>query len=70
MQKGLEEGLSQGEQRALLAIVQKRFPDILTSAQQLISKVTDTSQLENLIADLSVAQTSQEALKVLRSLHP
>lgn len=62
------QGLSQGEQRALLAIVQKKFPDILPAAQQLVSNVTDTSQLERLIADKSVAQTSQEALRVLRSV--
>ena len=68
LEKGLSQGLALGEQRALLAIIQKRFPEIVPSVRQRISGVTDTNLLENLIADVSVAQTAQEALEVLSAL--
>lgn len=68
-EKGLNQGLSLGEQRALLAIIQKRFPDIVPFVRQQISGMTDTNLLESLIADISVAQTSQEALEVLSVLN-
>jgi predicted transposase YdaD len=68
LERGLNQGLALGEQRALLAIIQKRFPDVEQVVRQLISKVTDPNLLESLIADVSVAQTSQEALEVLSVL--
>ena len=66
--QGLEQGLANGEQRAFLAIIQKRFPDIVPFVRQQISGVTDTNLLESLIAEVSVVQTSQEALEVLSVL--
>jgi predicted transposase YdaD len=69
LEKGENQGLALGEQRALLAIIQKRFPDIVQTVRQQISGVTDATLLESLIADVSVAQTSQEALKVLSVLN-
>lgn len=68
-QEILKEGLDKGEQRVLLAILQKRFPDIVPFVRQRISGITDTNLLESLIADVSVAQTSQEALEVLSVLN-
>jgi len=68
LSQGLNQGLSLGEQRALLAIIQKRFPDIVSFVRQQISRMTDTNLLESLIADVSVAQTDQEALEVLSVL--
>ena len=53
----------------MLAIIQKRFPDIVPFVRQQISGVADTNLLESLIADVSVAQTSQEALEVLSVLN-
>ncbi len=69
LEKGLNQGLSLGEQRALLTIIRKRFPDIAQTASQQISGVTDTNLLESLIAEVSVAQTLQEALEVLNLLN-
>lgn len=69
LSQGLEKGLALGEQRALLAIIQKRFPEIVPSVRQQISGVTDINLLESLIADVSVTQTSQEALEVLSVLN-
>lgn len=68
LEKGLSQGLSNGEQRALLAIIQKRYPEIWQTATRLVSRVTDTALLENVIAELSVTQTVQEAMKVLNEL--
>jgi predicted transposase YdaD len=69
LKEGLEKGESRGEQRALLTIIQKRFPDIAQAASQQISRVTDTNLLETLIAEVSVAQTLQEAMEVLNMLN-
>ena|GEM_PF-1513178 len=67
IEKGLDKGLAQGEQRALLAIIQKRFPDILEIARELINGITNAGTLENLVVEVSVAQNSQEALQALRA---
>jgi len=63
--KGKMEGLAQGEQRVLLAIIQRRFPDIRETASKLIVGITDTKVLEDLAVSVSVAQTPQEALQAL-----
>lgn len=65
--EGLEKGQATGEQRALLALIQKRFPAILQVATKRISTITDTFRLENLIGELSIAQTSEEALQMLNT---
>lgn len=64
-QKIKKEGLAQGEQRVLLAIIQNRFPDIAEQAQKLIAGITDTKTLENLAVTISVAQNSEDALQAL-----
>ena len=63
--EGKMEGLAQGEQRVLLAIIQRRFPDILGTAGKLIAEITDAKVLEDLAVAVSVAQTPQEALQAL-----
>jgi predicted transposase YdaD len=67
LEKGLDQGLALGERRALLAIIQKRFPDILGTARELISKITDAGKLETLIGEVSVAPNAQEVLQMLRN---
>jgi predicted transposase YdaD len=68
IEKGLDKGLTQGEQRALLAMIQKRFPDILESARELVSDISNSGTLENLVVEVSVAQNSQEALQAIRAV--
>jgi len=68
LREGREKGVSQGEQRALLAIIQKRFPEIMPFVRQMIGGVTDPLLLEGLIGDVSIAQTAQEALEILSVL--
>lgn len=67
MEKGKETGLTQGEQRALLTIIQKRFPDIAGTAKQLVGGITDVDRLEALIGEVSVAQDAQEVLRILNA---
>jgi len=67
LEKGLEQGLGLGEQRALLAIIQRRFPDILKTARGLINGITDADQLEKLVGEVSVAQNAQDVLHILRA---
>ena len=68
MQQGLEQGLGIGERRALLAIIQKRFPDIAETAKNLIDENASPNKLETLIGEVSIAQHSQEVLRILREL--
>lgn len=68
IEKGLDKGLAQGEQRALLAMIQKRFPDILETARELVGGITNAGTLENLVMEVSIAQNSQEALRAIRAV--
>ncbi len=67
LEKGLEQGLGLGEQRALLAIIQRRFPAILQTAKELIDGITDADTLEQLVGEVSVAQNAQDVLHILRA---
>ena len=67
LEQGLEQGLGLGEQRALLAIIQRRFPDILKTARGLINEITDAATLEKLVGEVSVAQNAQDVLHILRA---
>jgi len=67
-QKIMQQGLGLGEQRALLAIIQKRFPNIAETAKELIDAIPSPDKLETLIGEVSVAQNSQEVLRLLRGL--
>ena len=66
-QKIMEQGLGLGERRALVAIVQKRFPNIAETAKELIETIASPDTLETLIGEVSVAQSSQEVLHLLHS---
>ena len=68
LNQGLERGRSFGEMRALLTIIEKRFPELLQPFKERIEGVTDTSLLERLIGDVSVAQTIEEARQTLNTL--
>ncbi len=67
LEQGLEQGLGLGEQRALMAIIQRRFPAILATAKELIDGITDTDTLEKLVGEVSVAQNAQDVLQILRA---
>ncbi|MGI9060251.1 MAG: Rpn family recombination-promoting nuclease/putative transposase [Ktedonobacteraceae bacterium] len=67
LEKGLEQGLGLGEQRALVAIIQRRFPAILQTAKDLIDGITDADTLERLVVEVSVAQNAQDVLHILRA---
>ena len=67
LEKGLEKGLGLGEQRALVAIIQRRFPDIVPTAKELIDGITDADTLEKLVGEVSVAQNAQDVLHILRT---
>ena len=67
VQRGLEQGLGRGEQRALVAIIQRRFPAILQTARDLIDGITDADTLEKLVGEVSVAQNAQDVLHILRT---
>ncbi len=68
LNQGLERGRSFGEMRALLTIIEKRFPELLQPFKERIEGVTDTPLLERLIGDVSVAQTIEEARQTLNTL--
>lgn len=67
LEQGLEKGLGLGEQRALVAIIQRRFPDIVPTAKELIDGITDADTLEKLVGEVSVAQNAQDVLHILRT---
>lgn len=67
LEQGLEKGLGLGEQRALVAIIQRRFPDIVPTAKELIDGITDADTLEKLVGEVSVAQNAQDVLHILRA---
>lgn len=67
-QQALAAGKAESGQRILLAIIQRRFPDILGEASQLIVGITDAKVLEELAVTVSVAQTPQEVIHALNAV--
>ncbi len=69
LQEGLQRGIQQGEIAALrktvLALVEKRFPQLLRMAQGMVSMTSELAVLEQMMLGIGVAQTAEEALTVL-----
>ena len=71
IQKGVEKERQEELQRqrqALLAIVQGRFPEIIDFTKKQTNALEDPELLQNLIVQMSLAQTVQEALQALITL--
>jgi predicted transposase YdaD len=65
--EGKAEGRIEIGQRILLAVIQRRFPDILGNASKLIVGITDATVLEEVAVTINVAQTPQEAMQALNA---
>lgn len=66
--EGREEGKLEGLRRAILKIVQKRFPEMADVTQKQIEDITNSASLEDLLVNISSAQDLQEALQALVTL--
>ena len=64
--EGKAEGLCQGLQEAIVKIVRCRFPALASLAQQSVSRLHASSQLEALIQHLVVVSDEESACKLLR----
>ena len=67
-EEGREEGLIRGRQDMLLGYVQKKFPEMASSAQQQVEKLMDAQALQLLFFKLVDAQTAEEARQILLNL--
>jgi len=67
-QEGRKEGELQALHRALLTVVQARFPGIVQFATKRTAEVHNTADLEDLIVKLSLAQTLEEARQYMLAL--
>jgi predicted transposase YdaD len=67
-QKGLQEGLQQGWQKAAITLVVASFPDLETLARTRISAVGNQKRLEQLILDLHLCHTREQMERLLLSL--
>jgi len=69
LEKGLAEGLEQGEletlQRTAIRLVQKRFPQLLSLAEQHVKPIKNSEALEAMIDVLVDAQTDEEVKQAL-----
>ena len=74
LEQGLKQGLEQGGLKALcpvlITIVEMRFPDLTSLAQQQAERITVPEQLSTIINALLVAQTSEKARQVLTNIEP
>src|SRR5450755_1604159 len=66
VEKGELRGQLQGLQRSALKIVKKRFPSVVTSAQQRVVAITDLDELDQLIEQLLIATDEGEVRKLLK----
>lgn len=68
IQKGIEmerQQELQRQRRALLTIVQKRFPEMVDLTKKQADTIEDPDSLQDLIVQISLAQNIQEALQAL-----
>ncbi len=65
MQQGLEQGMQQGMQQVLLAFVQARYPALIGLAEERCKTFDNPEQLQALIINVGLAQSEQEAKKLL-----
>ncbi len=71
IQKGVKEERQQElqrQRRALLTIVERRFPEVVELTRKQSDSVEDPEVLQNLIVNISLAQNVQEALQALVAL--
>lgn len=64
-QQGREEGKLEVSREILLALVQARFPELVPLTKEVASGSQDSTVLQNLFLNISMAQTSEEAQKSL-----
>ncbi len=64
-EEGRKEGQLEGLRRAILKIVQKRFPEMETVTQKQIEDIMNPASLEDLLVNIGSAQNLQEALQAL-----
>ena len=72
IEKGVEKGIQQQQQQdlqdlrlSLLRIIQARFPKLAGFATEQTSNVTDLATLRELIVNISISQTPEEARQYL-----
>ena len=71
MQEGIEKGIQQQQQDlqdlrlSLLRIIQARFPKLAGFATEQTSNLTDLATLRELIVNISISQTPEEARQYL-----
>ncbi len=65
LEKGREQDLDQGMQLSQPGVIQARFPDVVTLAQQRIETAHDTDLLQQLITKMTLASTAEEARRSL-----
>ena len=69
-EQGREQGISEGKLEAfrhvLLIWIEKRFPSLTTLAQEQVTRIQDIQVLDDMIAEMSVAQTIEDASSILK----
>jgi ABC-type glycerol-3-phosphate transport system substrate-binding protein len=71
--EALAQGLAEGEIKAsrqiLLSVFQARFPEAVPAIRKKIDAINDAELLQQLTVKTSMAQTSEEALEALFTMH-
>jgi predicted transposase YdaD len=65
LQIGIREGQFKAQRRAILSIVQERFPRLELLAKKQIAMSSDADRLNGLIVQLSVVNDEREATRLL-----
>ncbi len=65
LRQGIEKGELQGLRRAIITIVQERFPELVDMAQERVNRMKDAEELQRLIAKISIVTTAPLAVKEL-----
>jgi predicted transposase YdaD len=68
-EQGIEQGIERGKLEAfkhvLLIWTEKRFPSLITLARERVARIQDAQVLDDMIAEMSVAQTIEDASSIL-----
>jgi len=64
-EKGIEEGIIEGQRKTMMSFLQARFPEVIALANQQTNKMNSSEILQTVIDKLFVAQTLEEAKQIL-----
>ena len=69
LEEGREQGLEQGREQGIEALMQARFPDLLSAIKGLIASQKNLAALQEILVHVGTANTENEIKQLFAVLH-